>query len=66
MPLFLMRFAGAVLTLLACQPAEAQVVAAAPQHLECFADVYPPYTRERDGVVSGIAVDLLKEAGRRV
>lgn len=32
--------------------------------LECVAAVYPPYTYDDAGVISGIAVDLLKEAGR--
>lgn len=33
--------------------------------LECVGDVYPPFTQEIDGVVSGLGADLLVEAGRR-
>jgi ABC-type amino acid transport substrate-binding protein len=35
------------------------------RHLECVAAVYPPYTDDKDGGVSGIAVEMLKEVGRR-
>lgn len=37
-----------------------------PTRLECVADVYPPFTLQSGGVVSGQAVDVLVEAGRRV
>jgi polar amino acid transport system substrate-binding protein len=43
----------------------AQTTPASPTRLECVADVYPPYTLESGGVVSGIGADLLVEAGRR-
>ena len=60
------RCAGWAVVLLTCQSSFAQNITAAAPHLDCYADVYPPYTLQREGVVSGIAVDLLKEAGRRV
>lgn len=34
-------------------------------HLGCVADVYPPFTLQSGGVVSGLAVDTLVEAGKR-
>lgn len=59
-------FALALACLFACVlagPAAAQTLDA--HHLECVAAVYPPFTDEKNGVVSGLGVDLLKEAGRR-
>ena len=60
------RSAVLICVLLASQWSVAQDAAMTPHHLDCFADVYPPYTVQREGGVSGIAVDLLQEAGRRV
>jgi polar amino acid transport system substrate-binding protein len=36
------------------------------QRLECVADVYPPYTMEKAGLISGMGADMLVEAGRQV
>ena len=36
-----------------------------PTALECVADVYPPFTLHSGGVVSGLAADVLVEAGKR-
>lgn len=53
------------MALLLAGSALAQTLPSTEHHLECVAAVYPPYTYDEGGVVSGIAVDLLKEAGRR-
>ena len=51
------------LVLMALDAAHAQPLQ--PTRLECVADVYPPFTMEHAGVVSGLGADLLVEAGRR-
>ena len=53
-------------TTLACLLAgSAAAQALDAHHLECVAASYPPFTDEKDGVVTGLGVELLKEAGRR-
>lgn len=60
-------WALALFCMLASTGVQAQTQApSALTRLECVADVYPPFTQERGGVVSGLAPDLLAEAGRRV
>lgn len=44
--------------------AAAMAQANSATRLECAAAVYPPYTYDDGGVISGIAVDLLTQAGR--
>jgi polar amino acid transport system substrate-binding protein len=64
-PWWAMLILCAVSNALAQAPAPAPAPAPAISHLDCVADVYPPYTVETGGVVSGLGADLLVEAGRR-
>ena len=59
-----LRFVLGMLLAVVCSTTAAQTPTL--QHLDCVADVYPPFTLERGGVVSGTVADLLVEAGKRV
>lgn len=39
---------------------------ALPTHLTCYDDVFAPYVMQNGGVVSGLNVDILREAGARL
>lgn len=56
---------GVLFGVLALAGSAAWAQPSALPHLDCVADVYPPFTLESGGVVSGLAVDLLVEAGKR-